>query len=323
MSNIKKVIIWGHVLHTHTHSYIHNAFYNAFKYLGYDTYWFDDTTNVADFDFSHSLFISEHQVDNRIPKRNDCLYIIHFLEIHKYANLPRANIIDLKCAFRDMKREKEADTSIDFTPLNDKHFEFYRKKQAELTYYMMWATDIFPDKIQHNIDNLAGIAAKRNTAIVNYIGHHLRGRKEDIDRIYENTNITLFKYGGTFQRNHPLNKTIDENMELIQVSNIAPAFQTDSSQIRDNYVPCRIFKNISYGRMGITNSKFVNALFNNKLICDENFHACVAEGIAFESQPNKLAVIKELMEYVRDNHTYIQRISAMKEFINQHTSFIL
>jgi hypothetical protein len=75
--------------------------------------------------------------------------------------------------------------------------------------------------------------------------------------------------------------------------------------------------------MGITNSKFVNALFNNKLICDENFHACVAEGIAFESQPNKLAVMKELMEYVRDNHTYIQRISAMKEFINQHTSFIL
>lgn len=31
MTEIKKVVIWGHKLHSHTHSYIHNAFYNAFK----------------------------------------------------------------------------------------------------------------------------------------------------------------------------------------------------------------------------------------------------------------------------------------------------
>ena len=37
-----KVIIWGHPLHSHTHSYIHEAYYRAFKYLGYDVYWFHD-----------------------------------------------------------------------------------------------------------------------------------------------------------------------------------------------------------------------------------------------------------------------------------------
>ena len=28
---INKIIIWGHPLHSHTHSYIHNGFFIAFK----------------------------------------------------------------------------------------------------------------------------------------------------------------------------------------------------------------------------------------------------------------------------------------------------
>ena len=43
----ERVIIWGHKLHTHTHSYIHYGFQRRFKHLNYDVYWFDnnDTTN--------------------------------------------------------------------------------------------------------------------------------------------------------------------------------------------------------------------------------------------------------------------------------------
>ena len=78
--DVNNIIIWGHKLHSHTHSYIHNAFFIAFKKLGYDTHWFDDNDDVSNFDFSNSLFITEHQVDNKIPKRDDCLYFIHFVD---------------------------------------------------------------------------------------------------------------------------------------------------------------------------------------------------------------------------------------------------
>ena len=33
-NSIKQVVIWGHKLHTHTHSYIHYGFYKAFNKLG-------------------------------------------------------------------------------------------------------------------------------------------------------------------------------------------------------------------------------------------------------------------------------------------------
>jgi len=75
LQSFEKVIIWGHKLHSHTHSYIHNAFYIAFKHMGYETYWFDDKDDVKKFDFSNSLFLTEGQVDKKIPLREDCIVL--------------------------------------------------------------------------------------------------------------------------------------------------------------------------------------------------------------------------------------------------------
>ena len=58
--------------------------------------------------------------------------------------------------------------------------------------------------------------------------------------------------------------TIEENVKLIQESILAPAIQTDW-QVENGYIPCRIFKNISYGKMGVTNNPTVNKLFNDKI----------------------------------------------------------
>jgi len=50
-----KVIIWGHPLYSHTHSYVHDAYYKAFKHLGYETYWFYDEEFPLDFDYNNSF----------------------------------------------------------------------------------------------------------------------------------------------------------------------------------------------------------------------------------------------------------------------------
>lgn len=82
--NFTKVVIWGHKLHSHTHSYIHQRFYRAFQYMKYIIYWFDDTDDVSNFDFSNTLFITEGQVDKNIPMRNDCYYMLHNVDQEKY-----------------------------------------------------------------------------------------------------------------------------------------------------------------------------------------------------------------------------------------------
>tara|TARA_B110000285_G_scaffold36160_1_gene39038 strand:+ start:3129 stop:4088 length:960 start_codon:yes stop_codon:yes gene_type:complete len=316
--NVNNIIIWGHKLHSHTHSYIHNAFFIAFKKLGYDTYWFDDNDDTSNFDFSNSLFITEHQVDNKIPKRKDCLYFVHFVDPGKYDELPNENIIELKCVNRDMISDKNENPNIVFTPITDNKFEFFSKGK-HYQYYTMWGTDIFPEDIQCNIDNLSEISKKINPSIFNFVGH-MTEPWCIAHNACQSINMQFIKSGATFNQNHPNNKSIEENINQIQSSSISPAFQ-QREQTESKYIPCRIFKNISYGRMGITNNPGVNELFDNRLIYNDNIIECMNIGFEFEKRTDKLLIIKDLMEYVRDNHTYIQRLESIKIFINKYTNF--
>src|SRR5271155_462320 len=84
LCSYEKVVIWGHKLHTHTHSYIHQGFYDAFKRLGCQTYWFDNDDDVSTFDFANALFLTEGSVDNKIPLRSDCQYLLHNITTTKY-----------------------------------------------------------------------------------------------------------------------------------------------------------------------------------------------------------------------------------------------
>ena len=72
-----KVVIWGYPLYSHTHSYIHNAFYKAFQHLGYDTYWFHDEQYPEDFDWNDCLFWTEGFADKKIPLNKTSTYFVH------------------------------------------------------------------------------------------------------------------------------------------------------------------------------------------------------------------------------------------------------
>ena len=78
---LNKVIIWGHKLHDHTHSYIHNGFYIAFKHLKFETYWFDEegNNNYSDkeVDFNNALYITHGKESKNLPLNNTSFYIWH------------------------------------------------------------------------------------------------------------------------------------------------------------------------------------------------------------------------------------------------------
>ena len=71
-----KVIIWGHPLYSHTHSYVHEAYYRAFKSMGYDVHWFHDEDYPEDFDYTNCLFIGEGFADKKIPINDTSCYLI-------------------------------------------------------------------------------------------------------------------------------------------------------------------------------------------------------------------------------------------------------
>lgn len=315
--NINKIIIWGHKLHDHTHSYIHNAFFKTFKHLGYKTHWFSNDYN-KDFDFNNSLFLTHGLECYNIPINNSSFYLFHNCHLvgndlkipynhilkNKNLGINKNNILFFQvltkeCYFRDFK-------------FNNNHIYRYN---TDIIYFP-WATDLLPNEIDKNIENLKEISKKNKEKLqVNFVGMPLQ-QWDILKKYIEKNNIKYNNYGGTFDVNSDRNKTIEENQELIQKSIIAPALQTQW-QIDNHYIPCRIFKNISYGKMGITNNEAVYNLFNQKIIYSKSIEECIDKGLEFENINNKDLKVKELMEIVRDNHTYINRIHFILDFIKE------
>jgi len=294
MIKISKVIIWGHKLHSHTHSYIHGGFYKAFKHLGYNVYWIDETDKL-DIDFSNCLFITEGQVEKNIPINNTSYYVLHNCSGKLSSMIKRNKKLNLQTYTKDAHKYKA------------------KKIPDDVCYYledcimMPWATDLLPDEIDKNINNLDNISNKN---IVNFVGMLIEPWIEFKNICIEN-NICFYSYGGFTDKT----KSFKENEELIKQSIIAPSLQ-NSWQVDKHYIPCRIFKNISYGKMGITNSLAVNNFFDNKLIYSDNIKKLFEKSLDFEKKIDKNDYIKELMIIVRDNHTYINRIKSIFWLIN-------
>jgi len=293
-----KVIIWGHKHHSSTHSYIHYSFDRTFRYLGYDTYWLDNNDNVHNIDFHNSLFITEGQVDQKIPLREDCRYILHNCELGKYKKLFDKNLcIILQVYSHDCLKRKE--TKID---------DCMHINGATRTIYLPWATDLLPleiDEIKKQIPN-----RKKNNTIY-WIGSIWDGIHGNRDKI-NNFEQACRQNGIQFKHLTSVNET--ENKNLIAQSYMAPALQ-GKWQCDNGYIPCRIFKNISYGQMGITNSKAVYDLFNGKIVYNQDPYQ-----LFYDAQKRLKDIdineIYELMDFVKNKHTYINRIDHLLHFLH-------
>ena len=336
--NLNKVIIWGHELHNHTHSYIHNAFYLAFKHMGYDIYWFNEegqnnyTINNLEVDFNNALYIVHGLESKNLPLNDSSYYIGHNVEwTGSDFKIPK-NHVSLNSENENQNEIKGIPSSnintlqvycigcVDYKSYKNIHYYKYADDYSCM--YMPWATDIFPKQIDQNIKDLIILDNGETKKISNFIGMPL-DQWDEFKSMCAKHGIEYRNYGGTFNKDSDKNRSVQENMELIQESIIAPALQSEW-QIENKYIPCRIFKNISYGKMGITNSKAVNELFDNKLIYSTNIEELVKQGLEFEKNKERFDKIKELMIEVRDNHTYINRINFIldfiKEFKNIHVS---
>jgi hypothetical protein len=296
VEQIQKVVIWGHKLHSHTHSYIHHAFYIAFRHLGYSTYWFDNSDTVSDFDFSNALFLTEGQVDAKIPIRDDCFYILHNCSVKKYESQIKAGkAIILQVYTDDILKYQTQEIA--------KCIHFNVDGQ---TIHMPWATDLLP----HEIDEMKAILPENHSSNkIYWIGTIGAGKYGNIEEL--NPFITACKENG-YEFIHLNRVGQEKSRQLIKESYIAPAI-VGTWQNKAGYIPCRIFKNISYGHMGVTNSYRVYELFNQKIIYNPDTYQLFydAHRTAFDRQS-----ILKLMDEVRDHHTYINRIQTLFQFLD-------
>ncbi len=297
---VDKVIIWGYKLHSHTHSYIHWGFYRAFKHLGYDTYWIDSKDNLAHFNFANSLFLVSGEQEQGVPLRDDCYYIIHNCPGARYTHLRQiGHCIALQVYTHDCLDRKEPAFKYCF---------HYDVRQPII--YMPWATDLLPHEIDENKQKVASIHKRKQAIFIGTINAGGFGNQNEITPFMQACN----EHNMPFINGGCCTKSMEDNIKMVMESQVAPAIQGEW-QCKKGYIPCRIFKNISYGAMGITNSETVYNLFNKKILYNPDTYALAQQAIK-KAQNFDLQELYELMDLVRDNHTYLNRIDSIFNFFD-------
>ena len=295
----QKIVIWGHKYNGHTHGYIHSSYFKAFKNMGYDTYWFDNNDDVSGFNFDNCIFLTEDQVQSNIPLNKTCKYILHHTKLDKY--------IDNGLDFINLANYlKYCDTGID-KAYNEGNILvkvgeccFWDEKTR--TIHQPWATDLTPDEIDLN----NAIHYDETLNDIYYIGMS-----------HENSgNINMFassvkSHGKNFKITR--GQSDNDNMELIRKSLVSVDIR-GAWHLECGYLPCRVFKNISYGRLTGTNSENVKKIMGEHVIFDSNPETLYNKMIEAE-QTKSLDDIKSAMNHVKTNHTYINRINNLLKFI--------
>jgi hypothetical protein len=304
---IEKVIVWGHKLHSHTHSYIHERFFRAFQYLGYPTYWFDSKDDVSCFDFAHSLFITEGQADGNIPLRADCQYVLHNCNQAKYQHLFDASLCIVMQIYTD-----------DLLSLS------HLVQVEPFTYYDIsgrcvwfpWASDYLPDEIDALKQQLIDEKTRKERCVywIGTIGSSSTpfGNSAQIagfERACVENQI-VFKHfdpwAGGLDRS--------ECTDRIKRGYLAPAI-VGKWQEQNGYIPCRIFINICCGQMGLTNSYRTYELFEKKIIYNPDCYQLFYDAKEREKTWT-LQEQLELMDFIKKKHTYLNRIKTLLDFLS-------
>jgi hypothetical protein len=281
----EKFCIWGfHNPPYDTFKHIHEAFYRALKYSGKKVLWLDAKDDTSQIDFSDTFFITMNIVVGReinsIPLRRDCYYAVH----------------------NNIQTGRERFEGLDFLPYG---VQLAGKPDHEPGYTsvnMPWATDLLPHEIEANKPSKI---FKSDSKVVNYVGtiwEANRRETADFDRACGENGILFRQIRGGV--------SIEENVRLIKESYLAPAIIGSGHPV--GYIPCRAMKNLSYGSYPITNSSYINDFFDGRLIYNPDPYK-----LFFDAREQlsyiPLRTLHSLMDYVSENHTYLNRIERLLE----------
>ena len=234
-----------------------------------------------------------------MQKRQDCYYILHNWNPDNYEELFQNN--------RCIVLQVYTDDCLPYA--TEKIDDCIYGNRKEKMIFMPWATDLLPDEID-DIKQKHTTAKKQS--MINWVG--TIGGERFGNQIELNGFQKACKENGIVF-NQSVNVSMEEGIDLIKASYMAPAIQ-GTYQCEKGYVPCRIFKNISYGQWGITNNKVVYDLFKGKVIYNSDTYQLFYDAKEYiDNAP--ISELYELMDFVKNNHTYINRIETVLTFMEK------
>ena len=335
---ITHLVVHGLKTSQHTHRYIHESIHETFLYIAkhsnhhVDVIWCNDeyaskhiyTPTLYNPENRFLIFSTPHlETDKHLPILDNAYYILHFRHGVVYSDVPITKYNELLKQKRAVKyvefryspdnltyHESAMDgvIPIDKTPL---WFDTQRNEG-----HLAWATNLLPEEIDANIALISSSSKPQFKLQSYFCGHVWRANNCEIQQWSDMCKTHEIDCIVERQKNEKIHQ------ENIRTSFLSTAIQGASQRQNEKkyYIPCRIFKNISYGAIPITNNIGVYNMLNGfRVIYDADINNLMDKALERyrEIEDNyeeyKLEQIR-VMEYVRDHHTYLNRISTLIQY---------
>ena len=314
------VIIWGLKPYTHTHSWIHWGFAKAFEYLGFNVLWIDKNDTVDPSVFKDALVISEANNDEGILIDGSATYIVHRYKKDTYIGAKK--VVNLEFYSKPVE-----DSEIKIYPPHYQNMACVLKRYQEIaqtvwfgneilesnnmhapTLFMSWGTDLLPNDIELIDPGLIRASRRPDVTFVGSVwGVNMNEMQDLVTKLAErkiNFNVLGLHNGA------PINNEMAKH--ITRLSLFSPAI-VGKDHIDMGYVPCRIYKNLSYSRMPATNLPHASEILPG-IVMETDLDRLIDQAIEFENNPD-VNLMNGLVNHVRINHTFLNRAKNILEVI--------
>lgn len=288
----KKVVIWGYPPNTHTHSYIHLGFAKAFSYLDYDVVWCGDDPDYVD-EVKDCIVLTENSCRKYLPIEESSQYFVHNL-VNDFQQHEGDNIHNL------LVYHEEYNWSVDWQCIDD--WSWYDKNTK--TAVIMWATDLLPGEVEDNIP----VLYDADKTDINYVGSLDGGYLHKFSTVVNSHSKRFIVSGGygPSSRGFIDSKT---SVSLVKDSYLNFDFRPEC-HLNNGYIPCRIFKNMSYGCWTGTNSEKILKFFEGRITACSDLSELYVK-TEEDSKNATTDILRDNQDYIKKHHTYVNRVNSL------------
>jgi hypothetical protein len=303
------VVVWGHVEGTHTHSWIHYGFYRALKHMGLEASWLDDTRRNAHRlrDVERAVIITEGQADDRLKKvlRPKWIVFGHNSVPEDYRDRCRFVPVHVDMLDQTGYRNPRWHPGVRNAPEAEQSAN--RVAPLDQGINVLWATDLLPHEIQFTPHRTDGDD-------VVFVGTVWSYNAEELEQF----SALVAERGLRWEVHQNVDAVRHE--QIVRSARFAPALQ-GAWQVDHGYIPCRLFKNISYSQLGLSNNPSALKIFDkDELVCRTSMSDMIDAALEAEEAGIVDDMVRGAQNTVRERHTYINRVRELLAFHLEHVA---
>lgn len=250
---MKRLVVWGGTRNLDSFRWIQRGFFQTANKMGIPSRWVDDDPASHAELTPGTTVIAADVTGKFLTARPDVNYVLHNFD----GRSPLCQSLDPERLLRLQVWTDDA---------NGEQWDMFRKFDREArTLFQPWGTDLLSEEFMEPVYN----GQDREVVFVGAIwsDYHPAQGQVGNEAAIEELRLVVADFGLRFVHHTQISESA--HVLAIREARLAPTIAS-AWQSRVGYLPCRMWKNISYGALGVTNVPQFKPLFGDTWIDGDN-----------------------------------------------------